>query len=140
MYVDVILHEKDGSMNSLYDFLEKTNTDTYDTVDPDCDFILIAAYVPEKKANTEYEKFCVNIEKKVAVGANEDGMVIAHWTDFIKAHLGIFRAFAKQVWHINPFDEDFISECLTKIHNMMSGNENEKIYSAMNKLLNVCEQ
>lgn len=126
-------------MNSLYAFLEITNTDTYDTVDPDCDFILIAAHVPENKAYTEYEKFCVNIEKMVEVGTNDGGMVIAHWTDFIKAHIGVFCIFAKQVWHIDPLSEDFITECLTKIHNMMNEKENEQIYLAMNKLLDTCK-
>lgn len=124
---------------TLYNFLEKINKDTFDTVDPDCNFILIVTYVPEAKARTEYEKFCVNIEKKVVVGINDGNMVIAHWTDFIKRNGMQFRAFARQFWHLNPFREDFFSECLRKIHNMMNGKDDEKVYSEINRIMNICE-
>lgn len=126
-------------MESLYDFLTRTDADTYDTVDPKCDFILIATYVSESKAQTEYEKFCVNIEKKVEAGSDDNGMVIAHWSDFIQENIMIFRTFARKVWGINPFTDDFFCECLRRIHNMMSGKADEKTYSTMNKLLNACE-
>lgn len=124
---------------TLYDFLASVNKDTYDTVDPDYDFILIAAYVPEAKARTEYEKFCVNIEKKVKVGSDDNGMVIAHWTDFIRNNGMQFRAFARKIWKINPFTEDFFSECLRRIYSMMGGKESDNMYSAMNELLKLCE-
>lgn len=127
-------------MKSLYDFLAEKDTDTFDTVDPKYDFILIVTYVTDTKAYTEFEKFCVNIEKKVLVGTEDNDMVIAYWTDFIKNNGMQFRAFARRVWKINPFSEDFFSGCLRRIHNMMSGKESENIYSEMNKLLEACEQ
>ena len=133
------MSENGEKITSLYDFLAESNKDTYDTVDLDADFILIAKYVPELKAYTEYEKFCVNIEKKVMIGASNNGMVIAHWTDFFKTNGMQFRSFARQFWHINPFNEDFFDECLRRIHNMMSGKDDEKTYLAMNTLLNICE-
>lgn len=118
----------------LYDVMKMTQAD-YDTYDTVFDAVVTVCYIEEDDANDNYDKFCIELMKKVEVERINGDCLIVKWTEFIKNNMDKFRAFTKEHWYENcqyEDDEDeFIYQWINEFHGYMAGNVSEDFYSTL---------
>lgn len=126
----------------LYDFLKisQNDFDTYDTV---FDTGVTVCYIDEEDAEDSYDKFCIELMKKVEVEEQNDDILIVKWTELIQNNMEKFRAFTAKHWYeICQYEDDedeFIYQWINEIHQYMAGNVSEKFYDKLVKLVETLE-
>ena len=115
----------------LYDVMKMTQAD-YDTYDTVFDAVVTVCYIEENEANDNYDKFCIELMKKVEVDRISGMELIVKWTEFIKNNMDKFKAFAMRHWAFEYNDEDeFIYQWIKEIHYYMAGYVSEDFYGTL---------
>ena len=115
----------------LYDFMKMSEADydAYDTIYDEC---VTVCYIEENAENDSYDKFCINIMKKVDMEKINGDILIVNWTKLVKDNMEKFRAFSMRHWAFEYEDEDdFIYEWIKEIHYYMAGYVSEDFYDAL---------
>ena len=122
----------------LYDFMKLSQND-YDTCDTVYDTGVTVCYIAENEARDNYDKFCIELMKKVEVESLNDDIIIVKWTELIENNMEKFRAFTKENWYDNcqyeDDDDEFIYQWINEIHQYMAGNVAEDFYDELVKLV-----
>lgn len=115
----------------LYDFMKMSRAD-YDTYDTIYDEGVTVCYIEENAENDSYDKFCINIMKKVDIEKINGDILIVNWTKLVKDNMEKFRAFSMRHWAFEYRDEDdFIYEWIKEIHYYMAGYVSEDFYDVL---------
>ena len=126
----------------LYDFMKMSQND-YDTYDTVYDADVTVCYIDENEARDNYDKFCVELMKKVEIEKINGDVLIVKWTELIQKNMEKFRAFTKGHWYENCQYEDdeneFIYQWINEIHQYMAGNVSEDFYDELVKLVESLE-
>lgn len=123
----------------LYDFMKITEVD-YDTYDTVYDAEVTVCYIEEdEKENDNYDKFCIELMKKVELEKQNEDVLIVNWTKLITENMEKFRAFTKKHWwddcQYEDDEDEFIYQWITEFNNYMAGNVSEKFYGVLIKFL-----
>ena len=126
----------------LFDFMNVTQED-YDTYDTVYDAVVTVCYIEEDETNDDYEKFCIELTKKVEVeNKNGDGLTVK-WTELITNNMEKFKKFTKKHWYSNRQYEDdedeFIYQWINEFHAYMAGYVSEDFYSVLVKFVESLE-
>ena len=122
----------------LYDFLKisQNDFDTYDTV---YDTGVTVCYIDEEDAEDSYDKFCIELMKKVEVEEQNDDILIVKWTELIQNNMEKFKEFTKENWYescqYEDDEDEFIYQWINEIHQYMAGNVAESTYDKLVKLV-----
>jgi hypothetical protein len=126
----------------LYDFLKISQND-FDTEDTIYCAVVTVCYIEEDEANDNYDKFCIELMKKVEVEKQFGDALLVKWTELIQNNMEKFRKFTKENWYENcqyENDEDeFIYQWINEIHQYMAGNVSEDFYDELVKLVESLE-
>ena len=127
----------------LYDFMKITEED-YDTYDTVYDASVTVCYIEEKKANDSYDKFCIELMKKIElVKGNCNHGLIVEWTKLITDNMEKFREFTKENWYEDcQFEDDedeFIYQWINELHGYMAGNVSEYFYETLVEFVETLE-
>ena len=122
----------------LYDFLKVAQND-FDTCDTVYDAGVTVCFIDEADATDNYDKFCIELMKKVEVESLNDDIIIVKWTELIENNMEKFRAFTKENWYescqYEDDDDEFIYQWINEIHQYMAGNVAEDFYDELVKLV-----
>ena len=122
----------------LYDFLKVAQND-FDTCDTVYDTGVTVCYIDEVDATDNYDKFCIELMKKVEVEKQIDDILIVKWTELIQNNMEKFRAFTAENWYescqYEDDDDEFIYQWINEIHQYMAGNVSEDFYDELVKLV-----
>ena len=126
----------------LYDFMKMSEND-YDTFDAVYDADVTVCFIEENKSNDSYEKFCIELMKKVEVEKVNGDILIVKWTELIQNNMEKFRAFTKENWYescqYEDDEDEFIYQWINEIHQYMAGNVSEDFYDELVKLVETLE-
>lgn len=126
----------------LYEIMKLSEAD-YDTYDTVYDAGITVCYIAENEARDNYDKFCIEMMKKVEVEKINGDILIVKWTELIQNNMKKFKAFTKENWYENcqyEDDEDeFIYQWINEIHQYMAGNVDEDFYGELVKLVDSLE-
>ena len=118
----------------LYDFLKISQND-FDTCDTVYDTGVTVCYIDEEDAEDSYDKFCIELMKKVEVEEQNDDILIVKWTELIQNNMEKFKKFTAKNWYEScqyENDEDeFIYQWINEIDQYMAGNVSEKFYDEL---------
>ena len=118
----------------LYDFM-KLSKDDYDTYDTVYDAEVTVCYIEENEENDSYDKFCIELMKKVDIEKINGDSLIVKWTEFITENMDKFKEFTKENWYENcqyEDDEDeFIYQWINETHQYLVGNVSEDFYDKL---------
>lgn len=119
----------------LYDFMKITEED-YDTYDTVYDTSVTVCYIEEEKTNDNYDKFCIELMKKVElVNGNGNHGLIVEWTKLITNNMEKFREFTRENWYEDCWFEDdedeFIYQWINELHSYMAGNVSDNFYKTL---------
>ena len=122
----------------LYDFLKVSQSD-YDTEDTIYCATVTVCYNDEDEAEDSYEKFCIELMKKVEIDQQFGDALIVKWTELIQNNMDKFRAFTAENWKENcqyeDNDDEFIYQWINEIHHYMAGYVSEDFYDELLKLV-----
>ena len=116
----------------LYEVLKMSEAD-YDTYDTVYDADVTVCYIEEEDAEDSYDKFCINIMKKVEVAQIMSDELICEWTKLIQNNMEKFRAFTEKHWD-NQYEDDedeFIYQWINEIHYYLAGYVSEDFYDTL---------
>ncbi len=125
----------------LYDFLKDAQND-FDTEDTIYCAVVTVCYIEEDEANDNYEKFCIELMKKVDMEKQVGDGLLVKWTDLIQNNMEKFRVFTAENWYDNcqyEDDDEFIYQWINEIHQYMAGNVAEDFYDELVKLVETLE-
>lgn len=126
----------------LYEIMKLSQND-YDTYDTIFDAVVTVCYIAENEARDNYDKFCIELMKKVEVEKINGDILIVKWTELIQKNMEKFKAFTKENWYENcqyEDDEDeFIYQWINEIHQYMAGNVSEDFYVELVNLVESLE-
>ena len=129
-----MLNKAKGMENymKLYDFIKLTECD-YDTYDTIYDAVVTVCYIEENEENDFYDKFCIELMKKVNVEKQSDDALIVEWTELIQKNMDKFKEFTNNHWRYNYEDDEdeFIYQWIEEIHSYMAGYVSEKFYETL---------
>ena len=120
----------------LFEFMKITEED-YDTYDTVYDAEVTVCWIDESPKNSNYDKFCIGIIKKVEVEKlnSYTGSLTVKWTELITNNMEKFRAFSRMHWHdecqYEDDDDEFIYQWITEIHSYMAGCVSEDFYGVL---------
>ena len=118
----------------LYDFLKISQND-YDTCDTVYDTGVTVCYIDEEDAEDSYDKFGVELMKKVEVEKQNGDILIVKWTEFIQNNMEKFKKFTKENWYescqYEDDEDEFIYQWIEEIHQYMAGNVAEDFYDKL---------
>lgn len=126
----------------LYDFLKisQNDFDTYDTV---YDTGVTVCYIDEEDAEDSYDKFCIELMKKVEVKEQNDDILIVKWTEFIQNNMDKFKKFTAENWYescqYEDDEDEFIYQWINEIDQYMAGNVSEDFYDELVKFVETLE-
>lgn len=121
---------------SLFDYMKEHQEDI-DTFDTDYDAIVTVCYMEEEDINDNYDKFCIEIIKKVMVESAAHGDVVVDWSGFVKKNMKQLKAFTEKYWN-NQYEDDedeFIYQWIREIHYYLAGYVGESTYKVLNQML-----
>lgn len=121
----------------LYNVLKMSETD-YDTYDTEYDVCVTVCYIDEGDVEDSYDKFCVQIMKKVEViKIVPDSHLIVDWSKLIKDNMENFKSFAKEHWIFDyENDEDeFIYQWIKEINLYLAGYVSVDFYDNLIKFV-----
>ena len=126
----------------LYDFFKISQND-FDTCDTVYDTGITVCYIDEEDADDNYDKFCIELMKKVEVESLNDDIIIVKWTELITNNMEKFRAFTAENWYDNcqyeDDDDEFIYQWINEIDQYMAGNVSIDFYDELVKLVETLE-
>lgn len=126
----------------LYDFMKMTQND-YDTEDTVYCAIVTVCYIEEDEINDNYDKFCIELMKKVEMVEQVGDGLLVKWTELIQNNMEKFRAFTAKNWYescqYENDDDEFIYQWINEIHQYMAGNVSEDFYDELVKLVESLE-
>ena len=126
----------------LYDFIKLTEKD-YDTEDTVYCATVTVCFIEENKNNDSYEKFCIELMKKVEVEKVFDNAILVKWTDLIQNNMEKFRAFSAENWYescqYENDDDEFIYQWINEIDSYMAGYVAEDFYNELVKFVATLE-
>lgn len=117
----------------LYELQKVTQSD-YDCYDIDFDYSVTMCYIDN--AEDDYDRFCMELAKKVDVIRAFDNSATCDWTTLILDNLGTFKTFTKEHW-TRDFNntEDFICEWIKELHSYVAGNVPDEFYKVLNEFV-----
>ena len=123
----------------LYEIM-KLSQDDYDTYDTVYDAEVTVCYIDEEDAEDNYDKFCIELMKKVEVEKIvPESHLIVKWTELITNNMEKFRAFTAENWYescqYEDDEDEFIYQWINEIHQYMAGNVAEDFYDELVKLV-----
>lgn len=122
----------------LYEIMKLSEAD-YDTYDTVYDTGVTVCYIAENEANDNYDKFCIELMKKVEVEKINGEDLIVKWTELIQNNMEKFKAFTKKHWYescqYEDDEDEFIYQWINEIHQYMAGNVSEDFYEELVKLV-----
>ena len=126
----------------LYDFMKLTETD-WDTSDTEYDAGVTVCYIEEGKDNDNYDKFCIELMKKVELEKQNRDVLIVKWTELIQNNMEKFKEFTAKHWYETCQYEDdeneFIYQWINEIHSYMAGNVSEDFYETLVEFVETLE-
>lgn len=126
----------------LYDFLKISQND-FDTCDTVYDTGVTVCYIDEEDAEDSYDKFCIELMKKVEVEKQIGDALLVKWTELIQNNMEKFRAFTAENWYescqYEDDDDEFIYQWINEIHQYMAGNVSEDFYNELVKFVETLE-
>lgn len=118
----------------LYDFMKISQND-YDTEDTIYCAVVTVCYIEEDEANDNYDKFCIELMKKVEVEKVFDNAVLVKWTELIQNNMEKFKKFTAENWYkscqYENNEDEFIYQWINEIHQYMAGNVSEDFYDKL---------
>lgn len=126
----------------LYEIM-KLSMEDYDTYDTVYDASVTVCYIDEEDVEDSYDKFCINIMKKVEViptiVPTQD--LTCDWTKLIRDNMEKFRAFTEKHWRYKYRDDEdeFIYQWINEIHYYLAGYVDEEFYDALVELVDSLE-
>ena len=122
----------------LYDFLKISQND-FDTCDTVYDTGITVCYIDEEDAEDSYDKFCIELMKKVEVEELNHDILIVKWTELIQNNMEKFKEFTAENWYescqYEDDEDEFIYQWINEIDQYMAGNVSEKFYDKLVKLV-----
>lgn len=121
---------------TLFEFMKVTEED-YDTYDTVYDAEVTVCWIDENAKNSNYDKFCIGIIKKVEVEKlnSSSGSLTVKWTELITNNMDKFKAFSAEHWYedcqYEDDEDEFIYQWINEIHNYMAGNVDEEFYGVL---------
>lgn len=120
----------------LYDFLKISQND-FDTEDTIYCAVVTVCYIDEEDAEDNYDKFCIELMKKVEMEKQVGDGLLVKWTELIQNNMEKFKEFAREHW-ITAYendDDEFIYQWIKEIHYYMAGYVDEDFYDNLVKLV-----
>lgn len=117
----------------LYDIM-KMSQDDFDTYDTVYDADVTVCYIEEAEANDNYDKFCIELLKKVEVERIiPESHLIVKWTELIQNNMEKFKEFARKNWIYDYEDDEdeFIYQWIKEIHYYLAGYVDEDFYDEL---------
>lgn len=106
----------------LYE-LQKVTEQDYDCYDMDFDCCVTMCYIDTRDIENDYDRFCVELAKKVDVIRTHGALATCDWTSLIQHNFKKFKQFTKEEWAQDyPNSEDFICEWINELHSYVAGN------------------
>lgn len=122
----------------LYDFLKISQND-FDTEDTIYCAVVTVCYIDEEDIDDNYDKFCIELMKKVEVEKQIGDALLVRWTELIQNNMEKFRAFTAENWYescqYEDDDDEFIYQWINEIHQYMAGNVSEDFYDELVKFV-----
>ena len=125
----------------LYELL-KMSMEDYDTYDTVFDACVTVCYIGEEDADDSYDRFCINLMKKVeVVRIVPSSHLTCEWTKLIRDNMEKFRAFTEEHWRYKYHDDDdeFIYQWINEIHYYLAGYVSEDFYDNLVELVDSLE-
>lgn len=117
----------------LYDFM-KISMEDWDTYDTEYDACVTVCYIDEEDAEDNYDKFCIEIMKKVeVVQIVSDSHLVCDWSKLIKNNMDAFKTFTEKHWKYTYEDDkdEFIYQWINEINLYLAGYVSEKFYDTL---------
>lgn len=116
----------------LYDFMKITEED-YDTYDTIYDAVATVCYIAEEDVYDDYDKFCIEVMKKVELEDKVGDGLAVRWTDLITDNMEKFRAFTGKHWKCTYEDDEdeFICQWINEINYYLAGYVSEGFYKIL---------
>lgn len=124
----------------LYDFMKISQND-FDTEDTIYCAVVTVCYIDEEDINDNYDRFCIDLMKKVEMEKQIGDGLLVKWTELIQNNMEKFRAFAKEHW-INSYEDDeeeFVYQWIKEIHYYMAGYVSMDFYDNLVKFVESLE-
>lgn len=120
----------------LYDFMKISQND-YDTCDTVYDTVVTVCYIDEEDMEDSYDKFCIEMMKKVELEEQNDDILIVKWTELIQNNMEKFKEFARENWIYDYEDDEdeFIYQWIKEIHYYLAGYVAEDFYDKLVELV-----
>ena len=120
----------------LYDFMKISQND-YDTCDTVYDTVVTVCYIDEEDMEDNYDKFCIEMMKKVELEEQNDDILIVKWTELIQNNMEKFKEFARENWIYDYEDDEdeFIYQWIKEIHYYLAGYVAEDFYDKLVELV-----
>lgn len=117
----------------LYEVMKMSegDFDTYDTV---FDADVTVCYIEENGKNDSYDKFCIELMKKVeVVRIIPESHLTCDWSKLIYDNMEKFKAFTAKHWD-NQYEDDedeFVYQWINEIHYYLAGYVSEDFYDEL---------
>jgi len=122
----------------LYDFMKISQND-YDTCDTVFDTGVTVCYIDEEDAEDNYDKFCIELMKKVELEEQNDDILIVKWTELITNNMEKFKEFTKENWYescqYEDDEDEFIYQWINEIGGYLAGYVSEDFYDKLVELV-----
>lgn len=122
----------------LYDFLKISQND-FDTEDTIYCAVVTVCYIDEEDAEDSYDKFCIELMKKVEMEKQVGDGLLVKWTELIQNNMEKFKKFTKENWYescqYEDDEDEFIYQWINEIHQYMAGNVSEDFYDKLVELV-----
>lgn len=122
----------------LYDFLKVSQND-FDTEDTVYCAVVTVCYIDENEATDNYDKFCIELMKKVEVERQVGDALLVKWTELIQNNMEKFKKFTEKNWNENcqyeDSEDEFIYQWIKEIHYYMAGYVSEDFYGELVKFV-----
>ena len=127
----------------LYEIM-KLSQDDYDTYDTVYDAEVTVCYIDEEDAEDNYDKFCIELMKKVEVERIvPESHLIVKWTELIQNNMEKFKEFTKENWYescqYEDDEDEFIYQWIKEIHYYLAGYVSEDFYDKLVEFVQTLE-
>lgn len=126
----------------LYEFMKVTEAD-YDTCDTVYDAGVTVCYIEESNSNDSYDKFCIELMKKVDMEKQNRDILIVNWTKLIKDNMDKFKKFTAEHWYkscqYEDDEDEFICQWMNEIHYYMAGYVSMEFYDTLIEFVETLE-
>lgn len=117
---------------TLYEYMNEYQEDI-DTYDTEYDAVVTVCFMEEEDVEDNYDRFCLDIIKKVQVESFAHGDVVVNWTELIKKNMEKFQEFTEKHWKYTYEDDEdeFIYQWVREINLYLAGYVGEKMYGKL---------